>query len=1158
MASTKNTVIPNFTHLHVHSYYSLLDGLGSPKKLVAKAVKEGQKALALTDHGAMYGALEFYKECKKAGIKPIIGIEAYIAEGSRFEKNAARTKRYYHLILLAKNYQGYQSLLKMTTQAHLEGFYYKPRIDHELIKEHGKNLIISSGCLGGEVAQAISHGEIDKAHEIIKLYQSFCSPGDYYLEMQYNPGIPEQTEVNKQLIKFSKDLNIPIIATNDCHYTHLEDADAHDAFICIETKRTIDEKNRLRFLPDTYHLASTEEMMEYFKDCPQAIENTQEVVDKCNVEIELGVNKIPNYDTPDGKTPEVYLRELSFIGLQDRYGIGEKERKSPTPEHKAIIERLNYEMDTILKMGFPTYFLIVWDLIDWAKKQGIFVGPGRGSAAGSIVSYCLHITDLDPLKYGLLFERFLNPDRISMPDIDIDFQDDRRDEILEYVQQKYGKENVAQIITFGTLAARAAIRDCGRVLGVPYADVDRIAKMIPSKPGTKLDEALESEKELAHEYKNNPQTKLVIDYAKKLEGVVRHNSIHACAVVISEKPLTEYTALQAAAKGETSIVTQYSMKPIEDLGLLKMDFLGLKNLTILKNTVRIVKARRGIKIDINNPPLEDKATYEMLSRGDTIGVFQLESSGMRRYLKDLKPSTFEDIIAMVALYRPGPLNSGMVEEFIDRKHGLKEVSYPHQIMENALKNTYGVIVYQEQVMQLSKDMAGFTGGQADTLRKAMGKKIAELMEQMKEEFLAGCKKNNLPHDLAVQTFTDMEKFAEYGFNKSHAACYAYIAYQTAYLKAHFAPEFMAALMTADHGNTDRLTVEIQECADMKIDVLPPSVNESYHDFAVNKEGHIRFGMGAIKNIGDAPVEEIIKQRKKDGPYKDLADFLSRVSHEYINKKSIEALAMSGALDEFAERNAIISSMDGITSFAKQVQNAKESGQMDIFGVMDDESLSQTPSLTLADVEPADTTTRLTWEKELLGMFISDNPLNKIRGYFMGRTTPIKDLRGMRDDEKVKIGGMLASIKKIKTRKGDPMLFVTMEDLTSSTELVVFTRVLEKHQDVFEEGNIVIAEGKISHKDSEVKVLLTTIKKLDPDKLRIPKENKSLDQPLGITIPPGTNKIALEKLKKLLTRWQGSDKCTIKLPDDRTITLSTGVINCLKLQEEIDELLGVKV
>lgn len=1064
-----------YTPLHVHSHYSLLDGLSKIDDLVDKAKADGMTSLALTDHGVMYGAIEFYQKCKANGIKPIIGVEAYIVK-DRKRKEANEEERF-HAVLLAKNYDGYKNLIKLTTIAHLEGFYYRPRIDWELLEKYGSNIICLTACLAGEIPRAIQAGLNDeKIEEIIKRYQRVFGQENFFLEVQHHPNIPEQKVVNNKIFELGRRLNIPIVATNDSHYLNSEDAEAHDILICLQTKHVLSDTNRMSYLGEDFSLKTSEQMSDIFRGNLEVLENTNKVAAGCQLEIPLGQIKLPYFEMPQGKIDFDYLRELCYANLFGRYGF--KADKQPLEEkEKKIIERLEYELGVIKKTDYASYFLIVQDFVVWAKNNGIIVGPGRGSAAGSVVAYLLHITNLDPLPYDLLFERFLNPDRISLPDIDIDFADERRDEVIRYVEAKYGKDHVSQIITFGTMAARAAVRDVGRVLAMPYSFCDQIAKLIPANE--ELDEAIEKVAEVKEIYQSNPEAKRLLDFARKLEGVVRHASTHACGVVITREPVDNYCPCQFARDEKETVITQYSLHPVEDLGLLKMDFLGLKNLTIIERTCEIIEKIHDRKIVIDEIPLNDLKTYRLFQDGQTTGVFQFESSGMKRYLKQLRPSEFEDLIAMVALYRPGPLNSGMVDEFISRKHGEKQISYSHPLMKNSLQNTYGVIVYQEQVMQLSKDMAGYTGGQADTLRKAMGKKIVDLMEKMKKSFIEGCVKNNISEWIAKETFTSMEKFAEYGFNKSHAACYALIAYQTAYLKANYSAEFMASLLTSDQDDLDRISVEIDECKQLGIEILPPSISESFSTFTVVAESlqtakpRIRFGLNAIRNVGENVSKELIHERKKNGDYQSLVDFLSRVGGNVLNKKSLEGLIKSGALDLFGRRAQLLDNMDKLLLFIKEAENAKASKQINIFN-LDNKARSSLPQLVLRPSADLASSQLLSWEKEFLGLYVSEHPFNEFKGELVGLIAPVVSLAEMDENRMVRVGGVISTIKKIITKKGDPMLFVTIEDALRAVECLVFPKLYKEHEALWLSGAVVVIEGALSLKEGQPKILCNRI------------------------------------------------------------------------------------
>jgi DNA polymerase-3 subunit alpha len=1076
--------LPGFVHLHVHSHYSMLDGMGKIPDLVKKAKSDGQTALALTDHGNMHGAIEFYETCEKEGIKPIIGVEIYMAARTRLDKQPGVDSKSYHLILLAKNEVGYKNLLKLVTIANLEGYYYKPRIDKETLKKHAEGLVASSACIQGEIARK-SFESLEEGRKVLREYLEIFPKEDFYLEIQHHPNtVPEQIEANKNIFALAKEFDLKVIVTNDPHYVNSDDAIAQDALICLQTGRTMSDTNRMTMAGDDYSLLTREQIFAYCQDYPEVMTNTLEIAEKCNVKIELGGIIIPDFPVPDGYDLNSWFLHCCYMGLNWRYGSEKIEEssldkdKEPTPEKLKITpeiwERFKYEKDVIAHMGYQGYILIVADYVQWAKDHGIAVGPGRGSGAGSIICYCLNITNLDPLAYGLLFERFLNPDRISMPDIDMDFADSRRSEVIEYVSGKYGKDHVAQIITFGTMAARMAVRDVGRVLGMTYAEVDTIAKLIP--PGVDLKEALSTITELENLYNADASVRQCIDIAKKLEGVVRHASMHAAGVVISKEPLVEYCPLQEAQKGDIATVTQYSMGPIEHLGLLKMDFLGLSNLSIIQDALRIIRKTKETEVDIDNLPLDDEPAYKLLSRGETIGVFQLESDGMKRYLKELKPSVFEDIIAMVALYRPGPMQ--WIDSFVNRKHGRESVTYAHPKMKAALESTYGIIVYQEQVMQMSKDMAGFTGGQADTLRKAMGKKIKELMEKIGKEFVEGCVKNDVDRQIAEDLYKAMQDFAQYAFNKSHAACYALIAYQTAYLKAHYPSEFMAALMTSNKDDMDKLAMEIEECKRMNISVLPPSVNESFVDFGVVKEtDDVRFGLSAIKNVGTAVAAEIVEERKK-GKFADLKDFLTRLSGKVINKKSIEALAMAGALSDFAERNEVLFNMEKILAFSGNIQKILNNPQDSLFG--DSSSMIDQVKLELDKATPADKKQILSWERELLGMYISEHPLSDI-GHLLEkyRTLRISEIKPEKENQFVRIAGVITTMQKIMTRSNQTMIFAKVEDLQANTEILVFPKLLESVT-FLANDKIICVDGFVSFKDGSPKILAEAIYEITDD------------------------------------------------------------------------------
>ena len=1066
-----------FSHLHVHSHYSLLDGLTKIDELIEKAKTDGCSALALTDHGVMYGVIEFYQKCKKAGLKPIIGVEAYLAPVSRFDKNIKSDERNYHLVLLAKNQTGYKNLIKLTSIAHLEGFYYKPRIDWQVLTEHKEGLVALTACLAGEIPHWIIADKLDKAKKRILEYAELFGPDNFYLELQSHPDLESQAKVNQALIKFSRELNLPLVATNDVHYLNKDDDEPQDVLLCLQTKKKKEDRDRMMMLGGDYSFRSAKEMAEAFIEVPEAIANTEKIANDCNLEIALGEIQLPHFPVPAGQDIETYLDDLCRQGLIFRYG------KSYEQIEPAIKERMDFELSVIKKMGWPSYFLIVADFVNWAKNNGIVVGPGRGSAAGSLVCYLTGITNIDPLKYDLLFERFLNPDRVSMPDIDMDFADTRRDDVIRYVEEKYGHDHVSQIITFGTMAARAAVRDVGRVLGVSYDYCDRLAKMIPMFQ--KLEEALKSVDELREIYQKEETARKILDFAKRLEGVARHASTHACGVLITKDALVENVPLQHASSTDRSIVSQYSLHPVEDLGLLKMDFLGLKNLTIIESAVKIIKNTKKIIIDIEKIPLEDPETFRLFQAGETTGVFQFESSGMKRYLKELKPTEFEDIIAMVALYRPGPME--WIKDYIAGKHGQKKPAYLHPKLEPILKKTYGVAIYQEQVMQMARDLAGFSMAEADVLRKAVGKKIAKLLAEQKEKFIAGCVQNKISSGLAEKIFSFIEPFAGYGFNRSHAVCYAMIAYQTAYLKAHYPTEFMAALLSSDQQDTDRIAIEIEECRHMGIPVLAPDIQESFGSFtavAAEQDGesreHIRFGIKAIKNIGEHIADTIIAERKQNGRFLDLSDFFTRIDDKDMNKKSLESLIKSGALDSFGDRGQLLANTDSLLQFNKQISKDRSSRQSSLFADAPAAGLNQ--KVKLAAGGQVGLMEKLGWERELLGLYLSEHPLVQFRVRLGAEIRTIASLATARRDEAVIVAGVITKIKKIITRSNEAMLFAKLEDESGVVEALVFPSTLKNGPDLWQEGGLLVCQGKISDKDQEIKLLTNRAARLESEKL----------------------------------------------------------------------------
>lgn len=1173
----------SFVHLHNHTHYSILTGLAKPKEYVDLAKAQGSSAVAITDNGVLYGLLEFYKYAKAVGIKPILGMEAYLAPLGLANKTPEN--RYSTLVLLARNNEGYHNLLKLASIAALEGFYYKPRIDDDVLAVHSQGLIALSGSLNGVIPKAILENQMGKARELILKYQGIFGKEYFFLELQHHPEVANWSIVNGKLLELSKETGAPLVAANDCHYARPEEAEAHDVLICVQTQKTVKDEHRFRF-SGNYSMRPPEDMKEAFRFCPEAAANTIKIADMCDVNIAFGEHQIPHFNTGE-ESAQTYLRQLCKKGFVERYG------EEASAEAR---DRLEFELDTIHAMGFDTYFLIVHDFIDYAKKNGIIVGPGRGSAAGSIIAYVLKITELDPLKYKLLFERFLNPERISMPDIDVDFADTRREEVLKYVTQKYGEDHVAQIITFGTLAAKAAIRDAGRALGYSYAEVDRVAKAVPAAILGKyapLQESVRVDPELSKLYQEDASVKEILDTAIQLEGTIRQVGTHACAVIISRDPLTEHTALQNAAGDHQGIVTQYSMKPCEELGLLKMDFLGLKNLSMLETTLGILKRTHPeVELDLVKLPMNDKKTYELLQRGETTGVFQLESGGMKRYLRELKPTEFGDIIAMVSLYRPGPMQ--FISIYIDGKHGKKKVVYLHESVKSVLEETYGIAIYQEQILEIAKQFAGFTLGEADLLRRAIGKKIASELAAQREKFIEGSVKQNRDRKLAEKIFDEViEPFAGYGFNKSHAACYALIAYQTAYLKAHFPAEFMAALLTSDADNTDRVVIEIEECRNMGISVLPPNVNESRSHFTVATEKTIRFGLTAVKGMGEGPVHEIIRAREKKGPFLSLENFAERVPAKLLNKKSIECLAFSGALDLLGERAEIAANYDEISTYAKNIQSSISEGQTDIFAVLSDSSVAK---LKLKKTPPADSAQRFRWEKEYLGLYVSGHPLQGLKRYLQGKGKLIGSLDEKSNGKKIKITGLVTQFKKVLTKSGKYMAMGDLEDPSARVAFVLFPKVYDTFGALIEADGVFSVEGRLDKRGGDYQVAVESLKTLSlKTMVESAKEKGLFDEnehiigvltlrseeveevevlateegievqvpvtevgPYVIPLEPNFSSEGLNRLKTLLENHRGSTVVEIHIPTEKTlkrIKVPFGVAIDPALQAEIKALVG---
>ena len=1062
-----------FVHLHVHTEYSLLDGSNKISEYVARVKELGMDSAAITDHGVMYGVIDFYREAKKAGINPILGCEVYVAPGSRFDREiTGGDDRYYHLVLLAENNTGYANLMKIVSKGFVDGYYYKPRVDKELLREYHEGIIALSACLAGEVQRYLVRGLYEDAKEQALEYQDIFGKGNYFLELQ-DHGIPEQKLVNQRLLQMSEELGIELAATNDVHYTYAEDEKPHDILLCIQTGKKLADENRMRYEGGQYYVKSQEEMTALFPYARQAVENTQKIADRCHVEIEFGVTKLPKYDVPDGMTSWEYLNKLCYEGLDQRYGEEAQENR----------ERLKYELDTIQNMGYVDYFLIVWDFIKYAKDHGIAVGPGRGSAAGSIVSYCLGITDIDPLRYQLLFERFLNPERVSMPDIDVDFCFERRQEVIDYVVRKYGKDRVVQIVTFGTLAARGVIRDVGRVMDLPYAFVDSIAKMIPKEPNITIAKALEMNPELKKAYETDEQVKNVIDMSKRLEGLPRHSSMHAAGVVISQEPADEYVPLSRAQDG--SITTQFTMTTLEELGLLKMDFLGLRTLTVIQNAVRMVK-QKAPELDLNAIDYNDQAVLDYIGTGKTDGIFQIESPGMKSFMKELKPHSLEDIIAGIALYRPGPMD--FIPQYIKGKNGAGSIVYDCPQLEPILSPTYGCIVYQEQVMQIVRDLAGYTMGRSDLLRRAMSKKKGDVMRRERQIFVygdeetnvPGCVKNGIDEKVANKIYDEMIDFAKYAFNKSHAAAYAVVAYQTAYLKYYYPVEFMAALMTSVIENPSKVAEYVYACRGMDIQILPPDINRGYSDFSVDS-GQIRYGLAAIKSIGKQVIQAIVLDREEFGSFKNLEDFINRMSiKEVLNKKVIENLIKSGALDCLGgTRKQFMSIYLQILDHVNQEKKYAMTGQMTLFDLVEEEEKSQF-EIRLPDVGEYTRENQLAFEKEVLGIYISGHPLDAYEAAWRKNISAVTpDFQPdeetgrskVHDGARETIGGLITDKTVKYTRTNQMMAFVTVEDLLGTVEVVVFPRDYEKNRELLEVDQKVFIRGRVSEEDERPSKLI---------------------------------------------------------------------------------------
>jgi len=1115
----------DFVHLHVHTEYSLLDGFSRIKNLVNRAKELNMSAVAITDHGCMFGAIDFFKVAKKEGIKPIIGCEVYTAPRGMKDKDPNFDKSQGHLILLAKDTTGYQNLIKLVSAAYVQGFYYKPRVDIDEIKKHSEGIIALSACLAGDVSQALMNRNYDKAKNIALKYKEIFGEENYYLEIQ-DHNLPEQKEVNRELIRLSKEIGVGLVATNDVHYVRKEDSKIHDILMCIQMGKTVNDPARMRFGSDEFYLKSREEMEEIFPEVQEALDNTVKIAQMCNVEFDFNTIHLPQYDVPDGYTPQEYLRMLCFKGLKERY-------KKPSQE---ILDRLEYELGVIEKMGYVEYFLITWDFINFARENSIMVGPGRGSAAGSIVSYTLYITDIDPIKYSLLFERFLNPERVSMPDIDIDFCYERREEVIDYVKRKYGEDHVAQIITFGTMGAKAAIRDVGRVLDVSYNKVDNIAKEIPFALGMTIDKALDTNPNLKKLYEEDSETKEIIDVSRKIEGMLRHASTHAAGVVISKKPIDEYVPLY---KHQDAITTQFTMTTLEELGLLKMDFLGLRTLTVIRDALDLIEKNHNLKINFSKMEYDDPKVYELLSSGNTLGVFQLESAGMRSFMKQLKPDNFEDIVAGISLYRPGPMDS--IPVYINNKNNPENVEYLHKKLKPIMEVTYGCLVYQEQVMQVVRDLGGYSYGRSDLVRRAMGKKKMDVMEKEREYFIhgktdengeleiAGCVRNGVPEDIGNKIFDDMIDFAKYAFNKSHAAAYGVLAYETAYLKAHYPVEFMAALITSVMGNTDKVVEYIRECNSLKIDVLKPDINKSFTKFSVEDKS-IRFGLAAVKNVGVNVLNNIIKERESSGEFKDFNEFCKRLDSKDLNKRIIESLIKCGAFDEMGDNRAsLLLGYEKLLESISMDRKKNLAGQVSLFdGFEMDESINNDiqSMYTLPHVKELEEKERLYLEKEVLGMYVSGHPLSQYKDEIKRNTTINNaELNEIKDDyitylnlneREVTMGGIVINKTIRTTKRNDLMAIIELEDLFGVIEVIVFPQVLQKYNTIIQEDKIIYIDGRLSIKEDENAKLIAR-------EIRDMNDSGNKDKPtLYLKINSIENKELVNDLISVVTKYPGEN------------------------------------
>ncbi len=1144
-----------FTHLHLHTQYSLLDGAIRIDDLLAKCKEHHMDSVAITDHGAMYGALEFYLKAKAAGIKPIVGCEFYITPMGRGCRDNVSENQRNHLVLLAMNLTGYQNLMKLASIAQLEGFYYKPRIDMEVLKQYNEGLIALTACIKGEVPWLIFKNDMEGARVKAREYHQIF--GDrLYFELQEN-GIPEQQKVNDGLKQLAQEMGVKLVATNDCHYLNKEDAHAHEILLCIQTGKTITDPKHFKFSSDEFYVKSPEIMAKNFSHCPEAIANTQEIVQRCELDIPFGDYFFPDFPITEGETAETMFRKACLDGLEFRFT---EMRSAGTYTEETAAEyrqRLDIEMDVICKMGFPAYFLIVADFIVWAKDHDIPVGPGRGSGAGSLAAFCMRITNIDPIPYGLIFERFLNVERMSMPDFDIDFCQERRGEVIEYVRKRYGgKTQVAQIITYGTMKARGCIRDVGRALDIPLPVVDKVAKLVPEELKMTIEKAMGIEPALGEMAQNDPQIKELLTVAQTLEGLARHTSTHAAGVVISPGPMDRFLPLSKGSSEEET-TTQYDGYHTEKTGLIKFDFLGLKTLTVIDKALKHIEADRGSALNIDTIPLDDKATYNLLAKGDALGVFQLESAGMRELVAKMAPEQFSDLIALVALYRPGPLESGMVDDFVDTKHGRKEAVYPLPQLEDVLKETYGVIVYQEQVMKIANILAGYSLGDADILRRAMGKKKPEVMAEEKVKFMAGAEKLKIPTDKASYIFDLMEKFAGYGFNKSHSAAYALVCYQTAYLKAHYMPQFMAALLSCDKNNTEKVVRYITECRDHGIKVLPPDINESYKDFSV-KNDQVRFGMAAIKNVGESALDIIIEERQKNGAYRSITDFCNRVDSRKVNSRVIESLIAAGAFDSLGYNRAqFMAVLEKAMEQAKAVQRDLQSGQMSLFAVIpENESAKEPTEIQMPNINEWDDKEKLAKEKDAVGFYITGHPLSLDMPALKSIVDcQIDELKEWPDESPVRIGGLIQNYKPHRTKKGDAMAFLSIEDIFESVEVVIFPRTYENCKDILQTDRPLVIQGKVQQEERGPKIIAETVDTLE-------QAREKFTELVNIHIQASQlNRPLLEKVKQAFYQFHGKTpvQLTLEFPEqgevDIDVLADMTIQPCRELSLELQGLLG---